>query len=606
VQEGKHKLIHCKKALAVFLIMVCYVSLVLTVFVPKVEGATGYKIIEGSTSDCFFYMDGTVYSTVREGSTGYIYTYNNQLRCGQSKGGIYYTVYRTALYFETSSIPDDATITSAYLSLYVSADYASPNTNITIQKGVSSVYPHDPPEEGDYYYLNYEGNCGTRSTNDISGLGYWNITLSSTGETWIDNDGTTNFLLRHSEDIDGVAPIATDYVQFKDAEAGSNYVPILYVFYSFTGAYDYTFIGPYTDNGGVYSGVATVTLNQMYNDTTISFDLDGSGGVDTVQMNFENPLVSMIWNITSAINATRSIYFLGGYSETYQVYVPDSTDLTYLYTFNVVDLFGMTDPYLEIMITSGTTYRIIQRMPVDGVNPLPCYLVFGNLYYLQVRCDEGTLVLGTYTALTEMNQNLIVGAGSFSVDSTVLVPVVAVTRQNNTWIQANYTDGSGSTSWINVNIKYRDLQGNFVTSYSANNTASSVIVNWYQANEGLDYVVDVSSYRNGQYLTWGFQCPYDREHTNPFVDLDDLDPNYHFPIRPQYLIGTVILLLCIGFASYINVSMGAWIGFGMALFLSWLNWLPNDPVITPVILGFSGVIAGLITLAQWKNKERYI
>ena len=66
------------------------------------------------------------------------------------------------------------------------------------------------------------------------------------------------------------------------------------------------------------------------------------------------------------------------------------------------------------------------------------------------------------------------------------------------------------------------------------------------------------------------------------------------------------MLLGIGFASYANVAMGAWIAFGFGLFLTFIGWLPSDPVVSPVVLGFAGVLAGLLSLAQWKKKERFI
>lgn len=615
MREEKLKHIQCKKTLAGFLI-VCYVLSLVTLFVPIPEvsaSITNTREFKSSSSDGYIYAIDPDYNDLHDlASSEYVIDYSNIMQVGQSlAGGTGYYMFRAFVFFDTSALPDGATIDSAYLSLFVATDWTDTNFDVTLQNDPEAVFPHDSMVAVDYYYDNYVGttttNGGERNTSEMTVDSYFNITLSTEGKAYIVDDSTTKFAVVSGEDIDESAPIGKEYFNFYQQEAGSGYEPLLTITYTVETAslYDYTFIGPYIDNGGASSDSVTCTIVQSFNETE-SFSLDGAGGVDTVVKSYEQQAVSVIWNITTVENVTRSIYFTDVTSETIYISIPDSDDLVYLYTFSVTDLYGMTNAYLEVLSSGGAESRVIQRFPLDYVNPLPYYLVFGELYYIRIVCDQGSSILGSYTALTEANQNLVVGAGSFPATSYVLGTVVYAIRQNNTWIQANYTDSAGKTSWVYVSIKYRDADGDYVTAYSVNNTGNSVIVNWYYGTGDRDYITEVYAYYDGSVRSWGFQCPHDPEHTNPFVDLNDLDPTGTFPIEPQYLIGTVILLFGIGFASYANVAMGAWVAFGFGLFLTFLGWLPSDPIVTPVVLGFAGVLAGLLSLSQWKRKERFI
>jgi len=613
VREEKFKHIRCKKALVGFLLF-CYVMSLMTVFTPKVSASiSNTREFKASSSDGFIYESDVDYNTLHDLAIGeYVVDYDIMITCGQSlTGGTLYGIGRSFLFFDTSAIPNGATIDSAYVSLYVSRDESDTNFDVILQNDPEAVFPHDPLVSVDFYYDNYVGttatNGGERNTSEMSVDQYFNITLSTLGKDYIVGDSTTKFVVVSGEDIDESAPVGDEYFWFHQSEAGSGFEPLLTVTYTVETAslYDYTFIGPYIDNGGASSDSVTCTVVQAFNETE-TFSLDGDGGVDTIVKSYEQQAISVIWNITSVENVTRSIYFTDVTSETIYISVPDSDDLVYLYTFSVTDLYGMTNAYLELLSSGGAESRVIQRFPLDYVNPLPYYLVFGELYYIRIVCDQGSSILGAYTALTEASQNLVVGAGSFPVSSNVLGTLVYAIRQNNTWIQANYSDPEGKTAWVYVSIKYRDSSGDYVTAYSVNNTGNSVIVNWYYGTLDQDYITEVYAYYDGAVRSWGFQCPHDPEYTNPFVDLDTLDPTGSFPIRPQYLIGTVILLFGIGFASYANVAMGAWIAFGFGLFLTYVGWLPSDPILTPVILGFAGVLAGLLTLSQWKRKERFI
>ena len=137
---------------------------------------------------------------------------------------ITYEIDRGLLFFDTSSIPAGATITSAKISLYYlqkwikgtdhhnSSPYWTYTTgtdfDVVIQDGQPN-YPRNPVVNSDYYYANYKNNGGQINTADITDVGYYDITLNSNGLAWINKGGITKLSLRSSRDIANIAPSYT-------------------------------------------------------------------------------------------------------------------------------------------------------------------------------------------------------------------------------------------------------------------------------------------------------------------------------------------------------------------------------------------------------------
>jgi hypothetical protein len=200
----------------------------------NVTTSTVNTAISSSSSDGGAYNQGVSYSTVRTASTASsIFTSASYIALGQyyEHTSLLYFIYRGYLYFDTSTIPSWATITSVTLSIYIKSDYSTTDFNATIVNG-QPVYPHDPLVSTDYYYGYYSGTGGTKSTSTITGLGYWNITLTSTGIGWITKEGITKLCLRSSRDINGDTPtMSEEFIQFYSNEQGASYAPKLYITY---------------------------------------------------------------------------------------------------------------------------------------------------------------------------------------------------------------------------------------------------------------------------------------------------------------------------------------------------------------------------------------
>lgn len=191
---------------------------------------TGYS----SSSDGYVYYQGAqygAYSVTHDNVSGTVVS-NGDIFCGQLTGNRF-RIYRGFLFFDTSTIPSNATITSATLSLYGKADISSTDFDVTIQNG-QPTYPHDALAAGDYLYSQYSGNGGTFDTAGFSSSGYNDITLSTTGLTWIQTGAgaETKLALLSSRDISATAPSGDEYVYFWSNEKGAGYQPKLVVNYT--------------------------------------------------------------------------------------------------------------------------------------------------------------------------------------------------------------------------------------------------------------------------------------------------------------------------------------------------------------------------------------
>ncbi len=195
---------------------------------PTQEQTTWLSI----TNDGFIYKSSsTSYNTAWSAGTGTISSSVDYITIGQNKGSTFpnptYYVYRGFLFFNTSSLPSNAYIDNATLSLYKKGDNSTTDFTITVQNG-QPTYPHNPLQFGDYNKSHYSGNGGGLSTtNFINGRN--NITL--TNHSWIQKSGMTKFCLRSSRDINGTTPTGKEYVDVYSREKGTSYAPRLIIHY---------------------------------------------------------------------------------------------------------------------------------------------------------------------------------------------------------------------------------------------------------------------------------------------------------------------------------------------------------------------------------------
>jgi hypothetical protein len=123
---------------------------------------------------------------------------------GQSPQGS--MISRGFVFFDTSSLPDDSTITSAKLRLFLWINYSDVDFDVVVQSGQPS-YPHYPLRPEDFYYDHYDGNGGSLHISpDDDTPGYRTITLNESGTSWINKTGLTKLCLRSSRDVENRPP----------------------------------------------------------------------------------------------------------------------------------------------------------------------------------------------------------------------------------------------------------------------------------------------------------------------------------------------------------------------------------------------------------------
>jgi len=192
--------------------------------------------------------DATFYSTISDGflekgNTSYIVAHNaanadlvhssytNNV-IGQVADGWYY-IQRSALFFDTSSLPDNVYITSATLSLRGHFDESTTDFDITV---VDGSLLNDPLVAGDYGdLLTQTTSGGVFNTAGFFVGAYNDIPLNVAGMGWISKTGMTKLGLRSSRDITATVPSGHEQVGVYPSESagGVGYRPMLVVSYEY-------------------------------------------------------------------------------------------------------------------------------------------------------------------------------------------------------------------------------------------------------------------------------------------------------------------------------------------------------------------------------------
>jgi hypothetical protein len=584
------------------LILLCCGLVVPFIHFPTANATTitTTKTFTSLATDGYLYNENSTgsYGNVRNATSAYwIYDSQTTVRVGQYKVATLYFLDRAFLYFDCESIPDSTTITSAVLSLYIASDYSDSEFNVTVQSP-SVSRPHEPLQGYDYYYGWYSVNCGSRNTDSIVGAGYWNITLNSEGLSKISWGSThTRFVVRSYEDISNSAPTGNEYIIFDSANYGSTVAAKLYVSYTVEG-FRYVIHGPFYESGAVYPYIVNLTLYRT-SESPLSYLLNGAGGADTVTIDVEAKPSHFCWNTTTAMNRTRVYYLGSGSYEEIWIFVPNSDEPYYLYTFNIVDMVGVSNAYLESIINVNGANRVVERQSLSVINSVPFWMIWAHRYSLRLVCDQGSYVFGDYVALTETSNTLTITQAMFPKSYPTLNMTVQAKRMNATWIEANYTDSKSLTSWVKVDIKYKQLySSSYTTAYSVNNTGSTSQVDWYSASSTTDYMTSFTASYNGSLLHFSFPCPSPINGTNYWTGIWDSILG-QLPFPAQQLVGSVMIMCVLGIFTYFDTDFGLVVTYIIAGILTYMGWYTMSAPMW--MFGFAMTI--LYVLSEKKKKE---
>jgi hypothetical protein len=115
--------------------------------------------------------------------------------------------------FDTSVIPDEATVNSAYVQLVVYDDYSDDDFNVTLMEPKTSI-PHNPLIITDYFKNNCAGHFGHTNTTGYADEDIFNITLTPLGAAFIKKTSSTAYGVRSDQDINSSAPTGDEFVIF--------------------------------------------------------------------------------------------------------------------------------------------------------------------------------------------------------------------------------------------------------------------------------------------------------------------------------------------------------------------------------------------------------
>ena len=395
-----------------------------------------------------------------------------------------------------------------------------------------------------------------------------------------------------------------------------------------TGECQYTFQGPYYDNGLIdTSDTATITL-YWENGVITTYDLTYPAGISGLSKNTNAPITSVTWNASSTQNFTRKIDMFPQ-SQTVRIFVPNPSTPSQLYTFPVVDYSGMTNAYLQtrVSIGGGATY-VVEQANLDTANVPSFTLQQFQTYIMTFVCDQGTYTQ-QFTSGTTYSNNLIVPSNVFQTTNTSY-PIADAERVNETEIAIVYIDPSLSTLGVNVSITHQ-FGSTTINDYTVtNNLGNSQTILWNSADPQTSYTVTVSasisntSSAYGTNPTWTFTVPITAP-TNPWLGVFDfLGQNVNtLPYTPtgwttasgaQMTPGTIaeivgisiiILFLCVG--SYQSSGAACIICWIMSGFLIYLGWWANGVVggvgaIPSFVL--CGFVAILVHINEGKDTAR--
>jgi len=120
-------------------------------------------------------------------------------------GTRWYYIGRYCIFFDTSSIPDNAIIEHVELHIKtIGSITCGCSLPFYAQRDPNGVYPHNPLQTGDYYKSHYSNDVYLGNAKDYSAG--WKTINADGIINWINKAGVTKFVIRYGEEISGTPP----------------------------------------------------------------------------------------------------------------------------------------------------------------------------------------------------------------------------------------------------------------------------------------------------------------------------------------------------------------------------------------------------------------
>lgn len=189
---------------------------------PATPAEATLDILYSSPSDGYLSEESVSWDSCRDSTSGdYINDTGSSLSIYSSDS---FWIYRVYLYFDTSSLPDGADISAAYLKLYITEIEDNGSGYIYVRRpltGPPYTYPHDPLELGDYDRTKYSTtDYGNKAFSAMSEGAYTTITITNPNNI-IDKTGWSKILLLIYSDAADYEPYDADWLTFNSGDSAT-------------------------------------------------------------------------------------------------------------------------------------------------------------------------------------------------------------------------------------------------------------------------------------------------------------------------------------------------------------------------------------------------
>jgi hypothetical protein len=267
------------------------------------------------------------------------------------------------------------------------------------------------------------------------------------------------------------------------------------------------------------------------------------------------------------------------------------------------DFVGISDAYLETIIHVNGTDRIIERQPTDASNPVPFYLCFGHHYNIRLTCDKGTYTWENIIPLMNYEISIIVTSDLFTQTYPYTNVTATATRMNASWVEASYDDDEQETISVTLRLVYfADDSNNTLTTENTTTVAAqqTFTVDWLDLNETRNYYLNITATRSNDTLNYFLSAPAPQTAArNEWAAM--LDMLGVWPVPTQYIVGAVIILVCMAVFSTATIAGGCIMTTLVAGFLNLIGWMNTSWN----LITLAGALSILFIFVDWKKKEKF-
>lgn len=334
-------------------------------YIPVIKTALGKKVLadsfvglkypvwvdpgqtfDPSSAGIIFTMDST-WSGARDSVSGDIVSYPTtkidiRSTCDSPQQ---YTITRSYVYFNTSSIPSTATLDSVTLGIRVSSvsineDY----TNLYVTGGMPTYPPDSGLISSSYDISKYTQFFGSIPYSSLSTSDYWYYINFDSGSLSSIPYGTAKFMLCTQRDWDNLIPIGENSVTIYST---GNSGPILQVTYTMPP------VSPIVES--VLSDPETYTSSSF----TVSGYLDSLGGDPSCSVKFRYGLTSSFGQFTTS----NTMYSIGSFEDTVSSNILQGT--IYYYAAYGTNTVGSDQGVTETILTKPDVVVPVAITPGD-------------------------------------------------------------------------------------------------------------------------------------------------------------------------------------------------------------------------------------------------